>query len=230
MIFLGRWDSLYDFCFNYKFNLAENTVVTTQLFLFILGITISVIIVPVQLAKTKNKLEKKEKQYIELLAYSKDKLIDEMKKAVRKESSTLNTRIFVPTNDLISKTERLLKVKKKLAVKHIDGISDSLNANKLYFEVYPEVQGLVGMTYNNKIGMIDCEVQSLYYNLTPYQTGKTGNVKFCSTFPILDEKSNVKGVLSIDSDNTITFTKDEYKTWTDQIRYYCAFIDKYVKI
>lgn len=126
---------------------------------------------------------------------------------------------------------KMFRKKYSLHLKHFDGICDPMDVKSLSFECYPTPQGIVGMAYNEKKILIDCEVdpEKADYHLTAYQKDTTVNVKFCIAAPFINTKNRVVAVLSIDSEESIDLTIEEKTSINKIIKFYCGYIDKHLK-
>lgn len=229
LIYIGRSDSFFTFLKTHKFINQDSDTTESQLYCFIIGIFWAGVVTPIQLARTKNNLTEKDKQFDGLLAFNKETYFKSIKETLKKHNKNFRTRIFIPRTGLKAWWNSFRYNKMEFMLKEINGISDPLNARTLHFEVSPKQQGLVGKACREKAIIVDCNAKAETYNLTPYQISKTSDVKFCSTAPIFNNKNEVIAVLAIDSSDDIPLNDAEIQQWKDLIIYYCAFVDKHLK-
>ncbi len=230
LVYIGKSESFFNFLKAHSFINQDSDISTSQLWCFTIGIIWAGLISPVQLAKTKKQLEAKNKKFNELLAFNNETYFKSVKTTLKKHNKNFNTRIFVPHKSISARWARIWNKKLVFALKEFEGFTDPLPAVSLHFEVTPTTQGLVGKACKEKAIVVDCEVNPQNYNLTHYQQSKTNDVKFCSTAPIFNSKNDVIAVLAVDSTDDIQFDDSEIEQWKNQIIYYCAFVDKHIKI
>lgn len=201
-----------------------------QLYSFIGGILWAGIAYPYQIASLKKEQKNNSNKLNSLFKFQKELIFTAIEKDIKKYNKNFRTRIFVPENGLQGFWNRYIRKNIIFQYKNIDGVTDSIKANTLRFLVYPKIEGLVGRTYNEKSIMIDCNVNSEEYNLTPYQKSKTSDVKFCTTIPLFDTNDNIKAILAIDSNKEVTLSDKEISVLENHLIEYAAFIDKHINI
>jgi hypothetical protein len=230
LIYLGKSDTFFKLLKDHSFIDSGTDVSTPQLYCFIIGVFWAGLITPVQLSKTKTKLEEKKRQFEELLSFNKELYFTSIKENLKKHNKKFSTRLFVPCKGFNAWFQKIWNKKIIFSLIERNGITDPINTKSLYFEVSPNTQGLVGKTCKEKAIVIDCNVDPEKYNLTHYQKSKTNGVKFCTTAPIFNKNNQVIAVLAVDSNDEINFDEPEVEKWKDQIIYYCAFVDKHLNL
>ncbi len=161
--------------------------------------------------------EKLESRQNDFTVYMKDVLTSKLCEIFNNRDLSFDVRIFVPHSFFVwkifhffYKKARLVfvcKNKKELAK---EGIKDNLE-----FEVYPNIQGLVGLCYDTKQAQYDdelVETNSVLYNLNNSQIEKTRDLRFSLVYPIYDneDKDNtVIAIVAIDSASQISIKDDQ---------------------
>lgn len=229
LVYIGRTDGFFKFLQEHNFLDHAKDFSTHQLYCFGVGILWAGLITPVQLARTKIKLEDKNNQFNDLLAFNKETYFKSIKETLKKHNKSFNTRLFLPKNGFFAWWNKVRNNKVEFTLKEFKGICDPLHTRSLHFEVTPTTQGLVGKACKEEAIIVDCQVNPDSYNLTHYQVSKTNDVKFCSTAPIFNKNNKVIAVLAVDSNDDIQLDDIQIKQWKDQIIYYCAFVDKHIK-
>lgn len=230
LIYNGKTEGFFIFLKEHKFSDTTFNPVTTQFWCFLIGCLWAGLVVPVQLAKTKNKLKQKEDEFNDLLKFNKDIYFKSAKEKVKKQSVNFRTRVFVPEKGLERQWKKIRHRKIEFHLKYFKSISDTISNKNLHFEVTPNIQGMIGKTFERKSILIDFDVQKTDYNLTHYQKSNTGDVKFCSTVPIFNKDNEVKAIISVDSDKEVVFKDVEIKEWEKSLAYYGSIIDKHLKL
>ena len=187
------------------------------------------LVFPFQLTKKKIRLKEIEDEFNELLKFNKEIYFKSAKERIKKQSVNFKTRVFVPEKGLVKIWKSFRHKKQEFQLKHFNSISDSITIKNLQFEVSPNIQGMVGKTFESKKILIDFDVQRSDYNLSYYQKSKTTDVKFCSTVPIFDEKNKVKAIISVDSEKEVVLKDFELREWEKSMAYYGSMIDKHLK-
>lgn len=230
LIYIGKTEGFFTFLKEHKFVLDSYNPSTTQFWCFLIGCLWAGLVVPVQFAKTKNKLKEKEEEFNELLKFNKDIYFKSAKEKIKKQSVNFRTRVFIPEKGLKSQWKKLKHKKKEFHLKHYKSISDSIANKDLHFEVTPNIQGMIGKTFDCKSILIDFDVQKSDYNLSHYQKSKTSDVKFCSTVPIFDKENEIKAIISVDSEREVILKGVEIEEWEKSLTYYGSFVDKHLKL
>lgn len=230
LIYIGKTEGFFTFLKEHKFVEDSYNFSTTQFWCFLIGCLWAGLVVPVQLANTKNKLKDKEDEFNELLKFNKDIYFKSAKEKIKKQSVSFRTRVFIPEKGIIKHWKQIKHKKKEFHLKYYKSISDPISNNDLHFEVNPNIQGMVGKTFDCKNILIDFDVQKSDYNLSHYQKSKTSDVKFCSTVPIFDKDNEVKAIISVDSEKEVILKDGEIKEWEKSLSYYGSIIDKHLKL
>jgi hypothetical protein len=142
-----------------------------------------------------------------LIAQQKDSYLRVItdKFTLSKDFLDLNMRVWIEEkNHLVKKFKYDKGYKSKVFyVKHLKNLSKEGNKNNLYFEVHPNIQGLVGICYNNKKTIHIEDVSNLYdnHNLNDYQKKLTSDTKFVLCIAILNQKDQVVAIVSFDHQN-----------------------------
>jgi hypothetical protein len=226
LIYVGKTDGFFNFLKEHSFLKVDADVKTPQFWCFLIGCLWAGLVVPVQFTKTKNKLKDKEDEFNELLKFNKEIYFKSAKEKIKKQNITFRTRVFIPKKSLLSRWNK----KKEFHLRHFKSISDTISNKNLHFEVTPNIQGMVGQTFESKNILIDFDVQKTDYNLTHYQKSKTMDVKFCSTVPIFNKENEVKAIISVDSEREVILKETQIKEWEKSLAYYGSIIDKHLKL
>lgn len=230
LIYMGKTEGFFNFLKEHKFIKVDANINCTQFWCFLLGCIWAGLVIPVQFAKTKIKLKEKDGEFNELLKFNKDIYFKSAKEKIKKQSVSFRTRVFVPEKGLKSRWKKIRHKKKEFHLKYFKSISDSISNKNLHFEVTPNIQGMVGKTFERKSILIDFDVQQTDYNLTHYQRSNTTDVKFCSTIPIFDKDNEVKAIISVDSEIEVILKEAEIKEWEKSLAYYGSLVDKHLKL
>lgn len=230
LIYIGKTDGFFTFLKEHKFMTDSTDIQSPQFWCFLSGCIWAGLVTPVQFANTKIKLKEKEDEFNELLKFNKDIYFKSAKEKIKKQSINFRTRVFVPEKGLKSHWKNIRHNKKEFHLKHFKSISDSISNKNLHFEVTPNIQGMVGKTFESKSILIDFDVQQSDYNLNHYQKSNTTDVKFCSTVPIFDKDNEVKAIISVDSEKGVTLKESEIIEWEKSLAYYGSLVDKHLKL
>lgn len=230
LIYIGKADGFFTFLKDHKFLDDKTDIKNPQFWCFLAGCFWAGLVVPVQFANTKNKLKEKEDEFNELLKFNKDIYFKSAKEKIKKQSVNFRTRVFIPEKGLKSQWKKLKHKKEEFHLKHYKSISDSIANKDLHFEVTPNIQGMIGKTFDCKSILIDFDVQKSDYNLSHYQKSKTSDVKFCSTVPIFDKENEIKAIISVDSEKEVILKGAEIEEWEKSLTYYGSFVDKHLKL
>jgi len=119
--------------------------------------------------------------------------------------------------------------RKKLIWVHVNGISDAFTPKDLEFEIYPNLQGLVGKCYSEGTILYEEDVsdRNELYGLTQFQISRTRNTKFCICFPIFNAKNKVTAVISLDSFVPIKIPQDSETKLANLIAIFVQELGKY---
>jgi|GEM_PF-3673443 len=139
--------------------------------------------------------------------------------------SDLNMRIWVQEKNFIKKfldgfTWNSLVFK----VYPMHNLSKNDIKNKLYFEVYPRKQGLVGICYNEGRVVHREDVSNLYdeHKLNDFQKARTKGTKFVLCVPIFHPtKEKIVSIVSFDCTNKINIPKDKESYVHQAFEYFC---------
>lgn len=230
LVYIGKTEGFFIYLKKHKFIEDTFNPSTTQFWCFLIGCLWAGLVVPAQFANTKNKLKEIEDEFNDLLKFNKDIYFKSAKEKIKKQSVTFRTRVFIPEKSLISKWKNLKDKKKEFHLKYYKSISDTISNKNLHFEVTPNIQGMVGKTFEYKSILIDFDVQKTDYNLNHYQKSNTMDVKFCSTVPIFNKDNEVKAIISVDSESEVILKDTEIKEWEKSLAYYGSIIDKHLKL
>lgn len=158
------------------------------------------------------------------------------KKQICTKLKDVNVRIFLPYK--FFKTKKAIEkvffrgrpvFKKELKIKNVRGLFTLKMPPNLSFIVEPKdkAQGLVGMCYDTKHMVFDEQLSksSIDYKLDEYQSTRTNELEFCLCFPLLDQHSNVIGVVGFDSINRIKVGDTKGKEiWGDLVNNFCYIL------
>lgn len=230
LIYIGKTEGFFTFLKEHKFIADNFNASTTQFWCFLIGCLWAGLVVPVQFTNTKNKLKDKEDEFNELLKFNKDTYFKSAKEKIKKQNISFRTRVFVPEKGIVKHWKKIKHKKKEFHLKYYKSISDPISNNDLHFEVIPNIQGMIGKTFDCKSILIDFDVQQSDYNLSLYQKSKTNDVKFCSTVPIFDKQNEIKAIISVDSEKEVILKDAEIKEWENSLAYYGSFVDKHLKL
>lgn len=230
LIYIGNTDGFLKLLIEHKFIEKSENIANMQFWCFLFGCLWAGLIIPVQLAKTKIRLREIEEEFNELLKFNKEIHLKSAKEKIKKQSVNFRTRVFIPEKGFVKIWKNFRYKKQEFRLKYFKSISDSIAIKNLQFEVTPNIQGMVGKTFECKKILIDFDVQKTDYNLSYYQRSNTSDVKFCSTVPIFDEKNKVKAIISVDSEKEVVLNDFELKEWNKSMTYYGSMIDKHLKL
>ncbi len=228
LIYIGRSEEFFVYLKNHNvlFSTDSNTD-NIKLTCFLIGLLWAGLVIPIQYERLKAKYDNQNNQFIKLLGKVKDVHIEAICKHLG-VNTKLKTRVFVKKRNY----HNLLKKKKNREVffglKHVDGISDEINSDKLKFRVAPNPQGIIGLSYRDRKRIIDSNVRPDNYNLSHFQKSQTEDVKFCCVAPVYDEESNIVAFVSLDSNERIEASNDDAASWNKLINEYCYTLDKHI--
>lgn len=230
LLYLGKDKYLFDTLLNAGYLGDSFDVGLTQTLCFMSGTLLSVIILPVQMIFLKRKMAKVQSHYYNLLTYNKNNLFSVVKEQLGMQNRTFNLRIFVPQSHFLKTWNRIINNKHVLHLKNVQGISDAFLFDSLSFVVKGNTfEGMVGKSFKDKTLYIDFNMDNNQYHLTKEQELLVGSIKFCSTIPIFNKKQNhVRAILSVDSEQNITFTNEQKEVWVRHMKLLAAFVDKHV--
>lgn len=231
LIFAGNNDFILKSLINMKVLSPEINMEKSKMLCSISGIIWATLWLPIEHTLLKTKKIKKDKVFLGLLEYNKERYDDSIKNSLKNRSVQFNTRIFKRQCGILGWWNRNLCNKTILELVTIEGISDKFYHKTLYFEVNKnETQGIVGKCYKTKKLCIDLDLSDNNYSLTDEQVAKIGNINFCSAIPIFGDKSKINFILSVDCSKKINFTQQQQKIWEDHMKIYAAFIDKHINL
>ncbi|WP_077326596.1 hypothetical protein [Virgibacillus siamensis] len=140
----------------------------------------------------------------------------------------LNIRFWVELKNPFKKI-RLKKFNRKVFIcQRNEQLADNV-ADNLYFEVYPNEEGGIGICYNQGKGEViashnqhDDPEMALDKNMNEFQKQQTRNMKFLLCIPLYNSKGQIKKIVSFDSPYAIP--KQHIDSVVSELRVLCDFL------
>lgn len=183
-----------------------------------IGIAISSLFLSLNLIITQHKYERALEERNCLVAMAKSILASSFVKRYFSKEVTFDIRIFVPKRPLWYAILDLLHIKtfrKKFVIKNISLIADQGITKGLQFEVYPEIEGLVGQCYVQKKVLYDDDLKTTNerdYNLGKQQISRTNNLSWIICCPVFGNNDEVVAILALDGKAKISISKNNEGT------------------
>lgn len=220
LVYFAKSDFLSDYLINKDILLTYSNASEYKFWAFLLGTVIAVLIVPVELYFTKQKLKKQKSIFKTVVPIITGKAAEDL----GLKPGELSIRVFKVKKNIFSKTVKLVHY-------YLDEITTKLNGKSvLSFEVNKDsVQGVVGKCYSEKTYFVDYNItnENNSYDLTSEQINRVGDVQFCCAAPIF-KNNKIKYVISLDSYVGIHKSRAKTEGLKRNLVYLCQLFDEFI--
>ena len=192
----------------------------------IMGVLLTFILLTVPYIRVKADEQRYHQQRDQLIKNNKSTFLSVMSNILGRERCEMDIRIFVPEKTFLEKMNLIVRKEGeslRYVIKNVEGLAEKGITDKLGFEVSPNPEGLVGQSYKKRSIIFDDDLEnsnSTVYNLNDYQIGKTNDLKFCLTVPIMNPNNEIEAIVSIDSKTKIKVSKDNEKVLSNVVLNY----------
>lgn len=129
--------------------------------------------------------------------------------------SSIKFRVWREKNNIITRLQKkicsIMKINCPVILHQsiIDGLTE-MDKTGLYFEVKPNIQGLVGICYNEReiIYEEDLSLVIDQYDLRPFQLCKVRSIRFCLCTPVFDAKDEIVAIITFESIHYIKISSE----------------------
>ncbi len=135
-------------------------------------------------------------------------------------ANKINTRIFIPRLQLSNRYPFWRKV---FALRNIPSLATKDITEGMAIEVYPQQQGLVGLSYHTKQVQYDDnleETNTTNYSFNEIQARRTAQLKFSMTVPVLNSENRVEAILAFDSDGFVQIADGRENELKSEVAHY----------
>ncbi len=179
-----------------------------------IGIVLTAVLSTARLIYRQWKLDNSLKQRSSLIRMNKRILESSLSEKVSEGFANCDIRIFVPKHPLLYKLTSIQlfhNMKREFVIKNYDTIANEGTTRNLTFEVYPNVEGLVGKCYNKQSIIYDDNLKqtnSTNYGLNETQISRTTDLAWSICCPVFSGGNDVIAIVALDGKTPIHISNE----------------------